>query len=160
MPFIEWRPTPSRNVEILNDTADLYRYYDCTDEAEFLYSCVRRTVEEDLPREIDYLHRHDEVIHRIMDAVEMPDRLAEKPRHVYPANQGKLSKRRREGEFNQLTDNEVALIEGIVGDALNVFNHHRLCNSLLLVRSDPRKRSFTRSKLIERAGSYLGEICF
>ena len=28
MPFIEWRPTPERNVEVLNDTADLYRYFD------------------------------------------------------------------------------------------------------------------------------------
>lgn len=39
---------------------------------EFLYSCVRRTVEDDLPREIEYLRRHDEAIHRIVDAVEMP----------------------------------------------------------------------------------------
>jgi hypothetical protein len=28
MNFIEWRPTPGRNVEVLNDTADLYRYFD------------------------------------------------------------------------------------------------------------------------------------
>jgi hypothetical protein len=77
MPFIEWRATPERNVEILNDTADLYRYFDCTEEAEFLYECVSRTVEHDLPREIDYLRRHDEAIRRIMDAVEMPDRVAE-----------------------------------------------------------------------------------
>ena len=26
MPFIEWRPTPDRNVEVMNDTADLYGY--------------------------------------------------------------------------------------------------------------------------------------
>jgi len=77
MPFIEWRPTPERNVEVLNETADLYRYFDCTAEAEFLYACVRRTVEQDLPREIDYLSRHDEARRRIMDAVEMPDRLLE-----------------------------------------------------------------------------------
>ena len=37
----------------LTQTADFYRYFDCTGEAEFLYSCVRRTVEKDLPREID-----------------------------------------------------------------------------------------------------------
>jgi hypothetical protein len=28
MPYIEWRPTSERNVEVLNDTADLYRYFD------------------------------------------------------------------------------------------------------------------------------------
>jgi hypothetical protein len=35
-----------------------------------------RTVEHDLPREIDYLRRHDEAIRRIMDTVEMPNRIA------------------------------------------------------------------------------------
>ena len=54
MNSIEWRPTPQRNVEVLNDTADLDRYFDATEAAEFLYACVLRTVELDLPREIDY----------------------------------------------------------------------------------------------------------
>jgi hypothetical protein len=44
---IEWRPTLSRNVEILNETADLHRYFDCTDEAAFLYACVERAVDHD-----------------------------------------------------------------------------------------------------------------
>lgn len=116
MPFIEWRPTPDRNVEVLNDTADLYRYFDCTEQAEFLYSCVRRTVEEDLPREIDYLRRHDEAVRRIMDAIEMPDRMAENLVLYIRQNGGSLSKRRREGEFKQLREDEAALIEGIVRD--------------------------------------------
>ncbi len=117
MAFIEWRPTPERNVQILNDTGDFYRYFDCTEAAEFLYSCVRRTVEEDLPHEIDYLRRHDEAIRRIMNAVEMPDRLAENLVIYIRQNNGALSKRRREGEFKDLGDDEVALIEGIVRDA-------------------------------------------
>jgi hypothetical protein len=33
-----------RNVRVLNPTADPYRHFDCTEAAEFLYSCVRRTV--------------------------------------------------------------------------------------------------------------------
>jgi Fic family protein len=114
MPFIEWRPTPERNVEVLNDTADLYRYYDCTEEAEFLYSCVRRTVDEDLPREIDYLRRHDEAIRRIMDVVEMPDRIAEDLVRFIRLNKGTLSQKRRKGAFQKLRAGEVALIEGIV----------------------------------------------
>jgi hypothetical protein len=117
MPFIEWRPTAERNVEVLDETADLYRYFDCTGEAEFLYACVRRTVEQDLPREIDYLRRHDEAIRRIMDAVEMPDRVAENLVLFIRQNGGTLSKKRREGEFNKLGDQEVTLIEGIVNDA-------------------------------------------
>lgn len=114
MRFIEWRPTPQRNVEVLNETADLYRYFDCTEEAEFLASCVRRTVEEDLPREIDYLGRHDVATRRIMEAVEMPDQMAADLVAFIRQNQGSLSKRRRSGEFGALRDEEVSLIEGIV----------------------------------------------
>lgn len=113
MPFIEWRPTPERNVEVLNDTADLYRYFDCTEEAEFLYSCVARTVEKDLPEEIDYLRRHDEAQRRIMATVEMPDHLAQNLIMFIRQNSGRLPKRRREKEFHALTDDEVAGIEAI-----------------------------------------------
>ncbi len=121
MPFIEWRPTPERNVEVLNDTADLYRYFDCTAQAEFLYACVRRTVEEDLPREIDYLRRHDEALRRIMDVVEMPDRLAENLVMFIRQNNGSLSGKRRTGEFSKLSDDEVTLIEGIVREVYEGF---------------------------------------
>lgn len=122
MPFIEWRPTPERNVEVLNQTDDLYRYFDCTEEAEFLYACVARTVKHDLPREIDYLRRHDEATRRIMDAVEMPDRVAENLVMLIRQNNGTLSKKRRESEFKKLREEEVTLIEGIVHEAFEGFN--------------------------------------
>ncbi len=120
--FIEWRPTPQHNVEVLNDTADLYRYFDATLATEFLYSCVERTVEYDLPREIDCLIRHDQALRRIMDTVEMPDRLAENLLMFIRQNQGVLPKRRRTGEFKQLTDEEVAKLEAVVNDAFEGFD--------------------------------------
>jgi hypothetical protein len=117
MPFIEWRTTPDHNVHVLNDTADLYRYFDCTEAAEFLYTCVQRTVENDLPRELDYLVRHDEAVRRIMDEVEMPDRIAENLVMFIRQNNGSLPKKRREKEFVALTDAEVSIIERIVLEA-------------------------------------------
>ena len=69
---------------------------------------VQRTVELDLPREIDYLRRHDEATRRIMDTVEMPDRLAEDLLMFIRQNKGTLSKRRRENEFKALSDKEVS----------------------------------------------------
>lgn len=122
LPFIDWRPTPDHNVEVLNDTAYLYRYFDCTQAAEFLYACVARTVEQDLPKEIDYLRRHDQAIERIMNTVEMPDRLATNLVAFIRGNNGKLSERRREGEFRELSDEEVGLLERIVQDAFDGFN--------------------------------------
>ena len=121
MPFIEWRPTPERNVEVLNQTADLYRYFDCTEAAEFLYTCVRHTVEQDLPHEIEYLRRHDEAVRRIMAAIEMPDRVAEDLVMFVRQNNGALSKKRRDVEFQKLRDDEVTLLESIIGDEFSDF---------------------------------------
>lgn len=116
MEFIDWRPTPDRNVDILNDTADLYRYFDCTEEAEFLYACVARTVEHDLPNEIDFLRRQDEAQSRIMEIVDMPDRLAQNLLMFMRQNGGVLPKKHRESEFAALTDDEVRRVEEIYGE--------------------------------------------
>ena len=121
MSCIDWRPTPERNVEVENETADLYRYFDCTNNAEFLYGCVEQTIDHDLPQEIDYLRRHDEAMQRIMDTVEMPDRLAENLLMFIRKNNGKLGKKRRESEFAALKDEEVTALEAIVQDAFEDF---------------------------------------
>lgn len=125
MAFIDWRPTPDRNVEVLNDTADLYRYFDCTNVAEFLYARVLRTVKHDLPREIDYLRRHDEATRRIMDSVEMPDRLAENLVMFIRQNGGTSPKKRRQTEFKALDDKEVQRLQDIVRDAFEGFEAAR-----------------------------------
>jgi hypothetical protein len=121
MDFIEWHPTVDHNVEVLNDTADLYRYFDCTEQAEFLYACVQRTVEYDLPREIDYLRRHDEAMTRIREMIDMPDRLVQNLILFIRQNGGTLSKRKREKDFSALTDDEVQRLEHIVREAFDGF---------------------------------------
>jgi hypothetical protein len=123
MDFIEWRPTQQHNVEVLNDTEDLYRYFDATDAAEFLYSCVERTVEQDLPREIEYLRCHDQALRGIMNTVEMPDRVAGNLLMFIRQNKGTLPKRQRTGEFKKLTDDEVTSLEAVVNDAFESFDH-------------------------------------
>lgn len=118
MDFIEWHALPNGNVEVVNETADLYRFFDCTAEAEFLYECVLRTIEDDLPREIDYLKRHDEAMRNIMNAVEMPDRMAESLIMFIRQNGGELSRKRRSRDpLDKLTDEEIGLIEGIIAEA-------------------------------------------
>jgi hypothetical protein len=114
MAFIEWQVSDDKNVVVTNDTADLYRYLDCTSEAEFLYSCVQHTVESDLPRAIDYLKRHDEALSRIMNTVEMPDQLAQSLIMFIRQNGGVLGRGRREHEFAKLTDDEVTRIQAII----------------------------------------------
>ncbi|MEO8757845.1 MAG: Fic family protein [Devosia sp.] len=122
MPFIEWQVGDDKNVDVTNDTADLYRYLDCTSEAEFLYSCVKHTVENDLPREIDYLKRNDEAMSRIMNMVEMPDQLAQSLIMFVRQNNGLLGRRRRESEFAKLTDEEVTKIQTIIAEEFDGYD--------------------------------------
>src|SRR5690606_12393895 len=59
--LVEWEPTADHNVKILNNTIDLYRYYDLTKQVEFLYECVEETIEQIIPEELDYLEKYDRV---------------------------------------------------------------------------------------------------
>lgn len=113
LPFIEWRATPDNNVEVLNDTADYYRYFDATAHAEFLYSCVEQTVEHDLPEEVQFLERFDRFSAAVKEIVEMPDRGIEQLRGFLAQNDGRLSKRAREQEFQALNDEEVTRVEAL-----------------------------------------------
>lgn len=122
MSFIEWRATPEHNVEVLNQTADLYSYFNCTGAAEYLYACVQHTIEQDLPREIAYLSARDDAQRRIMEYVEMPDHKADDLIMFIRNNEGALPKRRRSKEFKALSDEEVVRVEAIVEDAFGAFD--------------------------------------
>ena len=122
MDLIHWRALPNGNVHVSNDTSDLYRYFDCTSEAEFLYECVMHTVEYSLPREIDFLTCHDTAMSDIMNFVEMPDRMAEELIILTRQNNGLLSrKRRKKHPFDKLKDAEIKRIEQIISDAFGGF---------------------------------------
>jgi hypothetical protein len=103
MPYIDWKATTRGNVSVTNDTADLYRYFDATEAAEFLYGCVEETINVDLQRELDYLKRHDRALSAMINAVEIPNRAAENFIMFMQQNNWKLPKRRRVDEFKELT---------------------------------------------------------
>jgi len=121
MNCIQWVPTMRGNVDVRNDTADLYRYFDCTEAAEFLYRCVEETIEKDVPHEIDCLKRHDKAMQQIMDTVEMPNRMADTFIMFMRQNDWRLPKKRRLDEFGKLTDSEVETLENSVRDAFDGF---------------------------------------
>src|SRR5262249_33290468 len=108
--------------DVLNDTGDLYRYFDCTEAAEFLYACVEQAVDKDLPLEIEFLRRNDEAVRRIMHTVEMPDRMAENLVRYVRLNKGKLGRERSEGEFSKLSEDELTAIEAIVREAFDEYD--------------------------------------
>jgi Fic family protein len=111
LPLIEWRATDTGNVEVLNDTADYYRYFDATEHAEFLYHCVRETVERDLPAEVSYLEAYDRFVRGVQEMVDMPASTVDLLHRFLRQNSGRLSQRARTREFAALTDEEIARVE-------------------------------------------------
>lgn len=109
--YIQWRPTERGNVEVLNETADYYRYFDATDHAAFLYSQVQETIEKDLPEGIAYLEAFDRFRHGVQGIVDMPNRTIDLLHRFLSQNGGRLSKRARSQEFKDLTDFEVSRFE-------------------------------------------------
>lgn len=109
--LIEWRATEENNVEVLNNTIDLYRYFDATKQAEFFFQCVEETVSQTLPEEVEYLRKYDLLNEFIKNYIDMPDKLVDLLIRFLSQNNGKLSKRGRAKGFEQLTDKEIQAIE-------------------------------------------------
>ena len=113
LPHVSWEATKKFSVKVLNDTGDFYRFFDATPHAEFLYDCVKRTIEHDLPYETNFLRRYDDFRRRIEGMIDMPERTIDLLFRFLSQNDGKLSNRAREKEFAALTDEEVSAIEAI-----------------------------------------------
>jgi hypothetical protein len=119
LPYIEWRATADGNVDVLNDTADFYRFFDATAHAEFLYRCVAETVDRDLPDEVRFLESYDRFVAGVHGVVDMPARTVQLLHRFLAQNGGRLSKRARTGEFAALADSDVTTIEQLYSAAFN-----------------------------------------
>lgn len=113
LPLIDWEPTEKFNVHVLNDTGDFYRFFDATPHAEFLYTCVQKTIEEDLPQEADFLRRYDAFRSEVEGYLDMPERTVDLLFRFLQQNGGVLSQRARQKEFSALTDAEAEHIQSL-----------------------------------------------
>lgn len=113
LPLIEWRPTERGNVEVLNDTADLYRYFDATRHVEFIYAQVQETVERDLPEGVAYLEALDRFRAGVEARVDMPARTLDLLHDFLRQGAGRLSRRARTREFAALHPDEVDYVEAL-----------------------------------------------
>ncbi|MGN8544444.1 hypothetical protein ACQPTN_05190 [Bradyrhizobium sp. 13971] len=95
----------------MNDTADFYRFFDATPHAEFLYACVQRTIEQDLPGEARFLRSFDRFRSGVEIMIDMPQRTLNSLLGFLQQNEGRLSERAGDNEFSRLTPDEVTKIE-------------------------------------------------
>ena len=109
--LIEWKPSENNNVEVMNETKDLYRYFDATKQAEFLYGCVQQTIQQTIPEEVEFLQKYDRMKAYLDDHFQMPDKTVALLVRFLEQGNGKLSERAKSDEFKELSNEEVEAIE-------------------------------------------------
>ncbi|MGH9927807.1 MAG: Fic family protein [Pyrinomonadaceae bacterium] len=112
-PFIDSDLNQEGSLLVNNETAHLYRFWDATAFAEYLYDCVAETIHTDLKQEIGLLKVFDAAIRATMEVVDMPDRRASLLVRLVLQNKGRLSQVKR-ATFSELSDEEIAAIEAAV----------------------------------------------
>ena len=115
--FIRWRWSAGQEIVVENETADLYRYFDATAFAEYLYDRVADTVGRDLSEELGFVAVFDRAFEAVREIVDMPDRRASLLVRLCMQNGGRLSAAKR-GGFPELDDAEIAAMETAVREVL------------------------------------------
>jgi len=111
--YVDWGWTGDREVVVTNDTGNLYRYFDATAFAEYLYDRVTETVRRDLAEELDFITVFDRATAAVREVVDMPDRRVSLFVRLCLQNGGRLSGAKR-SQFAELDDAEVAAMEAAV----------------------------------------------
>ena len=118
----EWRGgeghAPGRRMVVTSDSAHLYRYFDATAMAEYLYDQVADSVRCDLREELDFVTVFEQALSGVREIVDMPDRRASLLVRLCMQNRGRLTARKR-ARFAELTDDEVVAMEGAVRHAMS-----------------------------------------
>ena len=109
--LINWKTTDDHSIEVTNDTLDLYRYFDATQQTEFLYSCIQQTVEKTIPQEVAYLKKYDRMKSYLDDRFEMPDKTVALLIRFMEQGEGILSESAKSKEFQYLKEEEIKAIE-------------------------------------------------
>jgi hypothetical protein len=112
-PFIDWRWTADHEIEVDNDTASLYRYFDATPLAEYLYARMAETIRKDLRKELDFVTVYSAAMSAAREIIDMPDRRASLLVRVCLQNGGRLAKAKRD-LFQEITNEELAALQNVI----------------------------------------------
>ncbi len=111
--LIRWDWTPEREIRVQGDTADLYRFFDATPFAEYLYDRIAETIRRDLRDELGFVAVFSRATEAVREIVDMPDRRLSLFVRLVMQNQGRLSTAKRR-LFEELSDAEIAAMEQAV----------------------------------------------
>lgn len=96
-----------------------FRYPDLTRQCEFLAQMLEKTIRQAVPQEINFLQKFDHARSAIAEVVDLPDRQREQLLMRLHKNGGKLARKRRQGEFSEITEQEMTDIESAYREAFS-----------------------------------------
>jgi hypothetical protein len=105
------------DIPAVGNDAVYFRYFDATEQAEFLYHVLERTVEQDLQQEIDFLLCFDRARQQLNALLDWPNHSLELFIRVVHQNDDTLSKTKRQSHFDWMTNTEISEAEVIVAQA-------------------------------------------
>lgn len=112
MQFITYEKNADGGVVITNpeETESYFRYPDLTDHCIYLTQTIHATIKEDMPEELIFIQRYDEVKKELQRIVDMPDKELDLMIMFLHQNKGVFPKRRRE-QFIKLIDEEISRMQ-------------------------------------------------
>lgn len=114
MRLVDYEEDDAGAIEVKNDTAGLYRYFDATPMAEALARWVDETVKVEFRSELDFVVKFRETRRALEAIVELPDRLMNLFIKLCLNNAGRLSAAKRRSHFSMLSQAEIAAMEAAV----------------------------------------------
>lgn len=104
-------------MTVEGESAPWYSSIDMTAQAEALSEFIRKTIEEELVQELNFLTNYDATKKAIQKIIDMPDRLIDLFIQLCLQDNGNLSARKRSSHFDFLSDGELVAMERAVKDS-------------------------------------------
>ncbi len=107
------------NAVATGNDAVYFRYFDATEQTEFLCGVLLQTIEKDLQEEIDFLVGFGRAQKSLNELLDWPGQSLSLFIRVVHQNGNQLSKAKKESHFDWMTEREIALAEAAVKEAFN-----------------------------------------
>jgi hypothetical protein len=109
-------------VKNVDEVASYFRYPDMTVQTQYLANVIAETIAQDMPAELDFLFRYDQLKKALREVVDMPDRKLDQMITFLHQNSGVFPNRRRK-QFEELTDDEVKAMVEVYNEVFSIKGH-------------------------------------
>lgn len=113
-PLIDFVSNDDASIRVLNETVNLYRYFDATRMVEYLYACVDATIESELKAELETVSAFAHARKAIDAAFDLPEKQKNLFLKLCWQGKGQISKAKRKSQFAMFEEHELDAMELLV----------------------------------------------